>query len=409
MNIRRLVPALCLAAGHAWGQADPVFSPTGLDAAAYGLEQNYPYGPPAGELVPLFMVGTLTHFDHIFSHHVVAGGAAAPLPRAPQELALRYRHDGMELSLEAYLRRNPITSLLVARGGTIMYEHYQYDRKDTDRFLSFSMAKTVTGMLIGIAVREGAIRTIDQPAADYVPELAGTEYGGTSIRNLLRMASGVAFRETYDGTDDATKLRVMQYSRSGLTGARIVSMFNQREAPAGTRFHYASAETDVLGLVLRNAVNMPLAQYLSTRIWLPMGAEADATWGVDNSGVETAQCCLSAVARDWLRLGMLLADDGVRDGREIIPPAWVLEATTPSEPFLAPGVAARTFGYGYQTWLLPGSRRQFALMGLHGQAIFVDPGAKLVLVHTAVQVQVTPDPGLAELLALWRALVDASG
>ena len=112
--------------------------------------------------------------------------------------------------LEDYLRRNPTTSLLVARGGTILFEHYQYDRTDTDRFLSYSMAKTVTGMLIGIAVREGAIRSVDQPAADYVPELAGTEYGGTSVRNLLRMASGVAFRETYDGTDDATKLRVMQ-------------------------------------------------------------------------------------------------------------------------------------------------------------------------------------------------------
>jgi CubicO group peptidase (beta-lactamase class C family) len=196
MTIRRLVPALCLAAGHAWGQADPVFSPTGPDAAAYGHEQNYPYGPPAGELVPLFMVGTLTHFDRIFPHHVVARDVAAPLPRAAEELALTYRHDGMVLSLADYLRRNPTTSLLVARGGTILFEHYQYFRTDTDRFLSFSMAKTVTGMLIGIAVREGAIRSIDQPAADYVTELAGTEYGGTSIRNLLRMASGVAFRET---------------------------------------------------------------------------------------------------------------------------------------------------------------------------------------------------------------------
>jgi CubicO group peptidase (beta-lactamase class C family) len=297
MTIRRLAPALCLAAGYAWGQADPVFSPTGPDAAAYGHEQNYPYGPPAGELVPLFMGGTLTHFDRIFPHHVVARDVAAPLPRAAEELALTYRHDGMVLSLADYLRRNPTTSLLVARGGTILFEHYQYSRTDTDRFLSFSMAKTVTGMLIGIAVREGAIRSIDQPAADYVTELAGTEYGGTSIRNLLRMASGVAFRETYDGTDDATKLRVMQYSRGGPPGTHIVSSFNQREAPAGTRFHYASAETAVLGLVLRRAVNMPLAEYLSTRIWQPMGAEADATWGVDNSGVETAQCCLSAVAR----------------------------------------------------------------------------------------------------------------
>jgi CubicO group peptidase (beta-lactamase class C family) len=154
---------------------------------------------------------------------------------------------------------------------------------------------------------------------------------------------------------------------------------------------------------------MPLADYLSTRIWAPMGAEADASWGVDNSGQETAQCCLSAVARDWLRLGLLLAADGVRDGREVIPRAWVLEATTASAAFQVAGTATRTLGYGYQTWLLPGARRQFMLMGIHGQAILVDPDAKLVLVHTAVRVPSAPDPGLAELLVLWRALVEASG
>jgi CubicO group peptidase (beta-lactamase class C family) len=409
MAIRGLVPALCLVAGHAWGQANPVFSPTGPDAAAYGYEQNYPYGPPTGELVQMFMVGTLSHFDRIFPHHVVARGTAAPLLRAREELALTYHHDGMTLSLGDYLRRNAATSLLIARGDTILYEHYQYDRTDADRLLSFSMAKTVNAMLIGIAVKEGAIRSIDQVAADYVPELAGTEYGRTSIRDLLRMASGVAFRETYDGTDDATRLRVMQYRRDGPPGTRIVAMFNQREAAAGTRFHYASAEAAVLGLVLSHAVNMPLANYLSTRIWRPMGAEADASWGIDNSGQETAQCCLSAVARDWLRLGLLLAADGVRDGREIIPREWVLEATTPSAAFEAPGVATPTYGYGYQTWLLPGSRRQFALMGLHGQTIFVDPDRKLVLVHTAARLLTTPDTGQAELLALWRALMEVSG
>ena len=219
MIVHRLLAALCLAAGHAWGQANPVFSPIGPDAAAYGHEQNYPYGPPFGELVQLFMVGTLTHFDRIFPHHVVARTVAAPLPRAREELVLTYRHDGLTLSLEEYLRRNPTTSLLIARGGTILYEHYQYGRADTDRFLSFSMAKTVTGMLIGIAVREGTIHSLDQPAVEYVPELAGTEYGGTSIRNLLRMASGVAFRETYDGTDDATKLRLMQYQSGRAAGS----------------------------------------------------------------------------------------------------------------------------------------------------------------------------------------------
>jgi CubicO group peptidase (beta-lactamase class C family) len=406
MIISRLALAFCFFAGHAWGQSNPVFSPTGPDAAAYGREQNYPYGPPTGELVRMFMVGTLTHFDRIFPHHVVAHGMAAPLLRAQQELALTYHLEGMTLSLNDYLRRNPVTSLLVARDRAILYEHYQYDRTDADRFLSYSMAKTVTGMMVGIAVREGAIRSIDQPAADYVPELARTEYGGTSIRNLLRMASGVAFRETYDGTDDATKLRLMQYGPGNLSGPGVVSRFNVREAPAGTRFHYASAETAVLGLVLHRAVNMPLADYLSTRIWQPMGAEADASWGVDNGGVETAQCCLSAVARDWLRFGLLLATDGVLDGLEIIPRDWVLEASTPSAPFAVQGVATRTFGYGYQTWLLPGPGRQFAAMGLHGQAIFVDPATKLVLVHTAVWD--VPVPDLAELLAIWQALVGMS-
>ena len=161
----------------------------------------------------------------------MARGAATPLPRAREELALTYRHDGTTLSLSEYLERNATTSLLIARGGTILYEHYQYDRTDTDRFLSFSMAKTVTAMLIGIAVREGAIRSIDQPAADYVAELTGTAYGGTSIRNLLSMASGVAFSENYDGSDDATKLRLMQYSPGGPPGTRIVAMFNVRGCP----------------------------------------------------------------------------------------------------------------------------------------------------------------------------------
>ena len=316
----------------------------------------------------------------------------------------------MVLSLADYLRRNPTTSLLVARGGTILFEHYQYDRTDTDRFLSFSMAKTVTGMLIGIAVREGAIRSIDQPAADYVTELAGTEYGGTSIRNLLRMASGVAFRETYDGTDDATKLRVMQYGRGGPPGTRIVSMFNQREAPAGTRFHYASAETDVLGLVLRGAVNMPLAEYLSTRIWQPMGAEADATWGVDNGGVETAHCCLSAVARDWLRLGMLLAADGVRDGREIIPRAWVLEATTAERT--VPG--AGRGGADLWIWLSDlAAARPWAPVrvdgpprsgDIRGSGHEVGAGA-----HSGARSIGRRTRGWPNYWQLWRALVDASG
>lgn len=396
----------CLLAGAAWGQANPVFSADGPDMAAYGAGQNYPFGPRTGQLAAVYMIGTYTHYDRLYRQHEVARApVAAPLARAPQELAVTYRFQGATYTLADYLHRNPTTSLLIGRGSTILYEHYQYGRSDTDRFLSQSMAKTVTAMLIGIAVHEGAIRSIDQAAADYVPELAGTEYGKTSIRNLLRMASGVAFLETYDGNDDSAKLGRMLFSPGGTTTARALATFNTREAPAGTRFHYSGAESDTLGLVLTKAVKMPVADYLRTRIWQPMGAEADATWTIDNSGQETTHCCLSVVARDWLRLGLLLARDGQANGRQIIPREWIVEATTPQAPFQAPGTASRLYGYGYQVWLLPGPRRQFAFLGIHGQAILVDPPSQTVLVHTAVRIKASGDPAAAELLALWRATV----
>jgi CubicO group peptidase (beta-lactamase class C family) len=267
----------------------------------------------------------------------------------------------------------------------------------------------VTSMLLGIAVAEGAIRSIDQPASDYVPELAGSEYGATPIRALLHMASGVAFSEVYDGADDNAKLGRMRFGSSNPGAAKALAMFNAREAAPGTRFHYASSETQVLGLVLAAAVRMPLAAYLQSRIWQPMGAEADASWVVDSRGADVASCCLNAVLRDWARFALLLAHDGAWHGRQIIPRQWVLDATSVEAPYLAPAAATRTFGYGYQVWLRPGGRRQFALLGVHGQVILVDPLAHLVLVHTAVRLKASQDPAAAELYALWQALVARYG
>src|ERR1051326_1405985 len=263
--------------------------------------------------------------------------------------------------------------------------------------LSQSMAKTITAMLMGIAVQDGAIRSIDQPASDYVPGLAGTEYGKTPIRALLHMASGVAFNEVYDAPGDNRHLSEMLFSRAAPGPARALATFNTREVPPDTRFHYAGSETEVLGLVLTAAVKMPLPDYLASRIWRPIGAEADADWTIDASGQETAFCCITAVVRDWARVGMMMANDGAWNGQQIVPKQWVLDATTVQAPFLAPGVATRYRGYGYQTWLLPGPRREFALLGIHGQRIYVDPAAKLLLVQTAVSVKASGDPADFEL------------
>ena len=398
-----------LVATRALAAADPVFSDTGPDAAAYGAAGGYPIPHFGGTNEQRFMVGSYSHYDKVWPAHVVARPpAASPLRRTPEELTLTYHYQGADYTLADYLHRNPATGLLIARGDTILFEHYQYARTDSDRFLSQSMAKTVVSMLLGIAVSEGSIRSIDQPAGDYVPALVGTEYGKTTIRVLLHMASGVAFREEYDGSDDSARLAAMLFGTRS-SPEQVVAMFNTREAPPGTRFHYASIETEVLGLVVSNAVHMPLAQYLQRHIWQPMGAEADASWVVDGSGHEVAYCCFNATLSDWARFALLLAHDGAWNGRQIIPRQWVIDATSVEAPYLTPRIATRYFGYGYQVWLEPAPPREFALFGIHGQAIYVDPALHLVLVHTAVRVKPTNDPGSTELNVLWHALVDRMG
>lgn len=390
----------------AWAEAQPVFSPTGPEADAYGAAQGYRLGQRGVRVPREAMVGTYSGFDRIYPHHVVHRPAqSSPLRRAAEALSVTYRYGDQDRDLANYLSRHPVTGLLIAQGDTILFEHYQYARTDQDRFLSQSMAKTVTAMLLGIAVAEGTVRSIDQVASDYVPPLAGSAYGETTIRNLLHMASGVAFRETYDGTDDAAKLGRGLFGANSPGAASVLAQFNTREAEPGTRFHYASAETETLGLVVMGATGVTLARFLETRIWQPMGAEADATWTVDTAGQETAYCCMNAVLRDWARFGLMLAHDGAWHGRQIVPRAWVQAATTTAAPFLAVGVARRDLGYGYQTWLLPGPRRQFALLGIGGQVMLIDPGARLVLVHTAVRPRPTGNAEAGELMDLWRAVV----
>jgi len=224
------------------------------------------------------------------------------------------------------------------------------------------------------------------------------------------MSSGVRFSEEYSGQDDVTKLVLDTYIQVGQGGGAAVTRFNERAAPSGTKFSYSSAETQVLGLVLRGAIGRPVAEYLQEKIWEPIGAEADATWLIDKTGQESTYCCINAVLRDYARLGLLLAHEGNWRGRQVIPAAWIKDATTVrvDQSHLRPGVATPFFGYGYQTWIFPGERRMFAFLGVRGQAIYVDPRSRLVLVHTAVRKQ-SVDPGTREAGALWRSVVRTLG
>ena len=276
--------------------------------------------------------------------------------------------------LDAFLDAHPNTGLMVVKDDAILAERYQYGRTAQHRFASASVAKTVLGMLVGIAVHEKKL-SLDDKAAQYVPELKGHPYGETSIRHLLTMSSGMAF--------DENKIVRNTLWRGTEGGADTVIEFKQREAPAGMRFRYSSSDSQVLGLVLIAAVKKPLAEYLSEKIWRPMGAEAHATWLLDKAGYETGYCCINATLRDFARFGMLLAHYGAMDGKQIIPAGWVKAATTPEAPHLRVGAATPNNGYGYQTWITHRTEPRFAALGIHGQAIYIDTATRLVVVHTA--------------------------
>jgi CubicO group peptidase (beta-lactamase class C family) len=386
----------------------PSFNPGGPDADHFGRGGNYPV-PDAlrarrqgNPWAPADRVGAFSHLDRIYPTRPVAR-ASGPWTFRCAVAGLNYTFRGQPSSLADYLARNPVTGLLIAKDDVILAEHYQYARSDADRLVSQSMVKSITGLLVGLAIADGAITSVDDTPDAYIPAFKGSEYGRTPIRALLQMSSGIEFGEDRDGGRDLNRLWVDLVSGGILSrkgSVASITQFNQRVAPPGTRFSYASIEADVLGLMVRCAVGRPLADYLRDKVWQPIGAEADAAWMLDAEGDELGHFGFNAVLRDYARLARLLAHDGDWNGRRIIPASWMIDATTvrPQDAYLAPGAATANFGYGYLLWLLPGERRQFALLGAFGQRICVDPASKLIMVHTALEQG-------SEVWPLWAAVV----
>ena len=402
------------AAGSCTG---PTFSLTGPNANLYGAAEGYPL-PDVVEArlrgnpwEPRYRVGAFSHLDEIYATRLIER-AEKPWMFKCSTADIHYQFRGNQFSLTDYMSRNPVTGLLIAKDDQILFERYQYARTDNDRFVSQSMVKSIIGLLLGIAVSEGAIKSVDDIAEVYVPGFRGTEYGMTPIRDLLHMSSGVDFGEERDGGPDLNRLwndMGIAFSNTNKGTVKSIVQFNRRIAPSGTRFHYASIEPDVLGVVVHNATNKPASDYLSEKIWKPIGAEADARWLLDAEGFEVAHFGFNAVLRDYARLGRLLAHDGAWEGKQIVPAQWMIDATTvrASDAYLLPGQATKRFGYGYLLWLFPGERRQFALIGYKGQYVCVDPTSKLVMVQTAVEA-----PGADandEAWTLWSALIQQLG
>jgi len=382
------------------------------DEELLGKSKGYPVGTPSTWFYDQTVrVGSFSHMDSFLPHRwIKRADTPRELPRATTEPDYTYRFDYETRTVADFLARRRVTGMMVIKDGVVQLERYQYERTPSQRLLSNSMAKSITAIAVGMALGEGKIRSLDDTAATYVPALAGSGYGETPIRALLRMASGIAFSERYDGKDDIQKFATLSIREGSIAAMRA---FNERERPPNSKFQYASSETLVLSYVLKGATGQTLSEYISERLWKPMGAESDASWIIDRGGVELAHGFYNATLRDWGRLAMLLADDGARDGKQIIPKDFLLEATDYKRHPHAfhPRQATPYFGYGYKFWLYPSTQRKFALLGVYGQSIFVDPGARLALILTAAQKDATSggDQFGAERDALWRGIVARHG
>ena len=323
--------------------------------------------------------------DEVFpARDVAAGTVVRELPTELGTLPQSYTFGGEPKSIFGFLEDTTTTGLLVLQGGAIVHEEYRLGADESSRFTSWSVAKSVVSALVGIAIEEGHITSIDDLIIDYVPALQGSGYDGVTIEHALTMSTGVAFDEDYDSLGSDVN-RLFMTLATGMPMVEALAAL-ERERYPGTYNNYISSDTIAVGLVLEAATGMPAEEYLSTRLWQPMGAEASAFWSTGQDGPVLPFCCLNATLRDYGRFGQLFLDNGVLDGEQIIPTQWVDRSTRPTATHLEAGdnpASFWTFGYGYKWWVPENPDQEFLAIGIWGQYIYVDRNREIVIVKTS--------------------------
>lgn len=340
-----------------------------------------------GTLLPDDAVATFRNIDRLFPVRTIeAGGAVRALPVAERQLEnVRFEYDGATYDLYDVMALDNFTAMLVLKDGEIAFETYQRGNTEDTRWMSMSVAKSITSTLAGIAIQEGLIAGLDAPVTDYVPALAGSAYEGVSVRDVLMMASGVEWNETYtDPESDRRALLRAQVSQEPGSAMAVMAAL-PRAAEPGTLNNYSTGETQVLGEIVRGAVDRPLAEYLSEKIWVPYGMEADANWWLDSpDGAEIGGSGISATLRDYGRFGQFFLEGGVIDGVSILPAGWTEEAPGPTT--LKDG-SELDYGYMWWTgWTAPSiADGAYAAIGIQGQNVYINPTRNVVIVTFGAQ------------------------
>jgi CubicO group peptidase (beta-lactamase class C family) len=310
---------------------------------------------------------------------IAAGGQILPLPPG------KPLNPGVDV--DTYMKDQRTAALIIVQDGKIRMERYGLGFGADGRWTSFSVAKSLTSTLVGAAMRDGAIRSLDDKVTAYIPDLKGSAYDAVTIRQLLTMTSGVKWNEDYsDPKSDVARFN----NHKPEPGVDVTVSFMRtlpREAPAGTKWVYKTGETNLIGVLVSSAVKKPLADYLSEKIWRPFGMEQNATWLLGTTGHEISGCCIQASTRDMARFGLFILGGGVAGGKPVVPDDWLAQATTKQADIAQPGR-----GYGFQWWT--NDDGSFAAQGIFGQGIFIDPKRKLVIASNGNWPRATDDGGV---------------
>ncbi|MEV6877493.1 serine hydrolase [Amycolatopsis sp. NPDC051128] len=355
---------------------------------------------------------TFTHMNLLMpAEDLRRGGDVFPLPRRPRLLEVTYDLGGRERSLAELHDRTNTTSFVVLHGGEIVHESYPgYFAGNDVRFQLFSITKSVTSMLIGIALDEGAIKDVTEPVTVYCSGLAGSAFDGVTIEHLLDMSSGVGDLEIYTVRDNL----INRFTKAATGGGSLHEVVSsaERATEAGTQFNYSTIDTQILGWVLESATGHSLAQYATERLWSRIGAEHDAYYWLTRKHPRTAigGGSLNATARDMARLGLLMSRGGELNGQRIVPEEWVARSRGRGVAHLEVGALGPSgyphYGYSNQWWTLGGERRPFTAVGIHGQYLYVDPDADVVIVKTSAWPTADDPTRDAESITALRAVAD---
>ena len=290
---------------------------------------------------------------------------------------------GEPTSLADFIALSDTSAFLVIKDGEVIHETYTHGDTRESLHTSFSVAKSFTSALIGIALEQHSIERLDDPIRKYLPELTSPTFDGVTVEHVLQMSSGVRFDERY--TEPESDINRMVQQVPPMTYLEYINTLGREQAP-GTFNHYASINTQLLGILLRRVTGESITDFMTRELWHPLGMESPGLWTLDHEGQELAMGGLAVSARDYAKLGLLYLHGGRRGDVRVLPEGWAEASVTPNQPHLMPGDnpgSSNTSGYMYQWWTPRNWDGDFLARGIWGQNVYVHPRNGVVIVKLA--------------------------